>query len=531
MQDITINHGGTRSTFRNLPTDLPTVQREIRKLSPRAGRLNSTEAKYFSALTLRRRQIEASATRSAKRTARTPAPKAAAPKATTPVRTTPAPPRHHTRAQYLDAIVRSGVVDDTATLSRGLLRDLALRDLETRSKELSPASQDRLDALLRDRSPECDGKLLARHIITTGRPAYRSAWLKSISTSTPAFTPAERLAIEDYLDCRNSIDRHAHADTARQFAERAARGDTETRAMDEGTGSAGGFAVPYALDPSISVVAGGVSTVQLLKVAKTVLVTTNNYHAWTAPSTGFATDAEAAVTADNSPTFAGPDIPIYAARDYVPFSVEFGQDQPGWAENAAALFGSAYAEYLSSKTAVGSGTNDVTGIFSRMANTTSSPSHITVGSPGTLAAADLANTWAALPERYRVDPSCAWIMSPSAEQQVAALAAPSVTNGLGPEDFVTNRATGQRLLYGRPVMAVSDAPSWTGTSGAANVCVVGAFSSYVVAQRIAGYSIELVPLLRDVSTGRPTGQRAFLATARVGGDVIDPNAFRILSNS
>jgi predicted phage gp36 major capsid-like protein len=34
-----------------------------------------------------------------------------------------------------------------------------------------------------------------------------------------------------------------------------------------------------------------------------------------------------------------------------------------------------------------------------------------------------------------------------------------------------------------------------------------------------------------VSTGLPTGERAYFATARVGGDVIDVNAFRILSNS
>jgi HK97 family phage major capsid protein len=428
-------------------------------------------------------------------------------------------------------IDRTGAFDDTATLSRGLLRDLALREIEGRSKVLSPASQDRLDGLLRGRSPECDAALLARHILVTSRPAYRSAWLKTLTTTTPAFNPAEGRAIEDYNDCQVAIHRHARADTARQIAERAAHGDHEVRAADEGTGSAGGFGIPYDLDPSLVVVAGGVERPQLLTLAKSVLTTSNNYHAWTAPSTGFATDAEAAASADNSPTFAGPDIPVWTARDFIPYSIEFGMDQPGWADNAATLFRNAYGEYLSSKTATGSGTSDIYGVFTRMANTTTSPSHVVVTTAGSIGAVDLRAAWSALPERYRVDPSCAWMMSPSVEQQLGALAAPSVTNGLGPEDFVTNRATGQRLLFGRPVMSVSDAPSWTGTSGSANVCVVGAFSSYVVATRIGGYNIELIPLLRDVSTGRPNGQRGFLATARVGGDVIDPNAFRILSNS
>jgi len=269
----------------------------------------------------------------------------------------------------------------------------------------------------------------------------------------------------------------------------------------------------------------------LLSVAKNVLTTTNNYHFWTAASTGFATAAEAAVAADESPTFAGVDIPIWKAIDHIPYSIEFGMDQPGWADNATVLFSNAYAEYLSSKTATGSGSSDIRGIFTAMQNTTTSPSHITCTTAGSVSATDLRNVWTALPERYRVDQTCAWMMSPSVEQQIAALASPSVTNGLAPEDFVTNRATGQRLLFGKQVMSVSDAPAWTGTSGTANVCVVGAFAGYAVASVVGGYQVELVPLLRDPSTGRPTGQRAFLATVRVGGDVIDPNAFRLLANS
>jgi len=235
--------------------------------------------------------------------------------------------------------------------------------------------------------------------------------------------------------------------------------------------------------------------------------------------------------ADSSLTFAGPDIPIWAAKDYIPFTLEFGQDQPGWADNATALFQNAYAEYVSLKTATGSGTSDVTGVFTAMTNATNNPAHVTVTTAGQLAAVDVRKAWTALPERYRVDPSCAWMMSPSVEQQVAALAAPSVTGGLGPQDLTTDPGTGQRRLFGRPILSVSDAPAWTGTSGAANVAVVGSFSRYCVATRFGGFSVELVPHLRDVSTGRPTGERAFLASARLGGDVIDPNAFRILSNS
>src|SRR5665811_1040273 len=99
------------------------------------------------------------------------------------------------------------------------------------------------------------------------------------------------------------MDSHAQAESSRLFAQSAARG--ENRAMTEGTGSDGGFGIPYFLDPSLVVVAGGVEQAQILSIAKSVLTTSDNYHFWTAASTGFATQAEAATVADNSPTFGG----------------------------------------------------------------------------------------------------------------------------------------------------------------------------------------------------------------------------------
>ena len=517
--------------------DLRDLQRTIRKLASNPNRDPYDQAAFERLCARSKRHHEAARAvqaRAAKRSQKAkPTPKATptpTPKATTPVSSAPVARRSfRTHAERLDAIARSGIVDRTDHLSSGLLRDLAMRDID--SRQLPAESADRLEALVRNHSPECDGALLARHIVVTGRSAYRSAWLQSLSPGPPAFDRAERQAIDDYRDCQAAVARHAAADTARQIADRASRGDIEVRAADEGTGSAGGFGVPYYLDPSLVVVAGGVRRPQLLTLAKNALTTTDNYHFWTAASTGFATAAEAAVAADEAPTFAGVDIPIWKAVDAIPYSFEFGLDQPDWADNAVTLFSNAYAEYLSAKTATGSGSSDIRGVFTALQNSTTSPAHIVITTAGTLGVVDLRAAWTALPERYRVDQTCAWMMSPSVEQQVAALAAPSVTNGLGPEDFVTNRTTGQRLLFGRPVMSISDAPAWTGTSGSANVCVVGAFSSYCVAAQVGGYQVELVDHLFDQATGRPSGQRAFLATARVGADVVDPNAFRLLANS
>jgi HK97 family phage major capsid protein len=442
-----------------------------------------------------------------------------------PARSTPS-----TRSDRLDALVRSGMAEDTSELSYGLLRDLALREVEHRST-LTPSSADRLDQLVRTRVGDLDGKSVARHILCTGSDAYRSAWAKWLQHSSPAWNPAEPRAVRDFYDHQKALNRHALTVEANARDAKAARGEpVVARAMTEG--GTGGLGVPYDLDPSLVITAGGVAAAQILSVCRQVISTSDTWHYFSAPSTGFQTQAELATAADETPVFGGgTDIPIWMARDYLPFSMEWGQDQSDVAANAQAMFSNAYAEFVSSKTATGSGSSDVTGLFTRMANTTTSPAHSTVTTAGSLSATDVRAVWGALPERYRVDPSCAFMASPSVETQLSALAAPSATNGLAPGDWQMHMGTGQHMLFGKPVLSVSDAPAWTGTTGAANILVVGAFQRYAAVSRLGGFSVELIPHLRDVSTGLPTGERAYFATARVGGDVIDVNAFRILSNS
>jgi len=90
---------------------------------------------------------------------------------------------------------------------------------------------------------------------------------------------------------------------------------------------------------------------------------------------------------------------------------------------------------------------------------------------------------------------------------------------------------GQPRLFGKPVLQSSYAPSFTGTTGTASFVVCGDFSRYLIVHR-AGLDLELVSQVFDMaSTGRPTGQSGYLAFCRYGADVIDVNAFRLLSKS
>lgn len=57
--------------------------------------------------------------------------------------------------------------------------------------------------------------------------------------------------------------------------------------------------------------------------------------------------------------------------------------------------------------------------------------------------------------------------------------------------------------------------------------IYGDFSNYVVVDRI-GTTVELVPHVFGAN-GRPTGERGLYMHRRVGGDIVNPNAFRLLN--
>ena len=59
------------------------------------------------------------------------------------------------------------------------------------------------------------------------------------------------------------------------------------------------------------------------------------------------------------------------------------------------------------------------------------------------------------------------------------------------------------------------------------VLAFGNFDNYVIADRV-GMSIEFIPHLFG-GNQRPTGQRGWYAYYRVGANVVDPGAFKVLN--
>lgn len=379
--------------------------------------------------------------------------------------------------------------------ARGELRSAALRATELRIKEgreLSPNQERHLENILRKQDANTDGAWIARRLLITESDEYRSAFMKAVSGGR-FFTESEGRSLEEF------------------------------RVANEGTGSAGGFGIPVLIDPTI-VLTSGAADVPVLDISRVVTITTNQWKGVTSQGMTFAYDGESAVVADGTPTLVQPTIPVYKADGFVPYTLEVGDDYPGFQEEMAMIMQQGYKNLHATKTVLGTGSSQPTGIFTRMENTTTNPAHIVVTTVGVLGSVDIRAAWQNLPERFR--PNATWLMNVEVEQLISALG-----NNLALADFTENLTDDTiSRLRGRPVRLTDYAPQFTNTTATQYALVVGDFSHFLIVQR-AGMTVELVQHLFDPTTGRPIGQRGWYAYARVGHDALDTNAFRIIGSS
>jgi HK97 family phage major capsid protein len=391
----------------------------------------------------------------------------------------------------------TGARGDLRTMPRGEVRDRALRVVEAEGqRRLNGAQLDHLEKLLRTRDSNTDGAVIGRMLIASETDEYHSAFQKAVTSPTPVFTPAESAAILEF------------------------------RAASEGTGSAGGYGIPVLIDPSIILQSGALDA-PILKISRTVVITTDAWKGVSSAAVTWAYGAEASVVGDNTATLTQPTVSVYKAAGFIPYSIEVGQDYPGFADEMGVLLNQGYVNLVAQQSMTGfGGTTSPRGIFTAMTalSTGINGGHVTVTTAGTIGGVDVRNTWAAVPEMWR--PNAKWVMSPTTMAVIRGLG-----NNLAMSDFTINLlADGTETLTGREVLVSDYAPAFSSTTGAQNYAVVGDFSNFLIVQR-AGMTVELVPHLFDSSTQRPTGQRGWYATSRHGFDVVNPAGFRLLANS
>ncbi len=353
-----------------------------------------------------------------------------------------------------------------------------------------------LAKLLRTQNGDTDGQLIGQLMLATENPHYRSAFQKVAASISPAFTAEEGRAIEQVRLIK--------------------------RAMSIGTDASGGFAVPVLIDPTIILTAQGTVN-DIIRLARVETITNDEWRGITSAGVSWQFSAEAAATTDNSPTLAQPTVPTKRADGFIPFSIEVGMDWPGFAEQMASLLGSGYEELLAQKLTISTGANNEPwGLIGRL-DATTSPANIEVAAAGVIAAADVYGLWSALPQRWRRAANCSWMSSTDVQNSIRQLGTTDPNFSVNITESAIPRMFGRE--YPMNDYMAND-PVGTGVQP---LLVVGDFKGYLVAQR-AGMTVEFVPLLFDVTNNRPTGQRGWFAWARVGADVIVPQAFRLLVN-
>lgn len=386
--------------------------------------------------------------------------------------------------------------DDVRTMSARSVYDKAMTvaDSPETGEHLQADQKARLQKVLRTRNQDLDGDLIGRLLLATENPAYRSAFQKIAAGTSPIFTSEEGRAVQEVQNIK--------------------------RALSIGTDASGGFAVPVLIDPTIILTGQGTPN-DILRLARVETITNDEWRGVSSAGVSWSFHAEATAATDNSPTIAQPNVVTRRADGFIPFSIEVGQDWPGFATAMSDLLAEGYSELLAEKLVNGTqGSNEPNGVVAKI-DATTSPANREAATAGTIATADIYGLWGALPQRYRGN--AAWLSSTNVQNAIRQLGT------LDPNFSVNITAENVPALFGHQYALndyVADKASGTGVQPQ---LLVGDFRGYLVAQR-AGMTVEFIPHLFDVTNNRPTGQRGWFAWSRIGADVINTNAFRLLVN-
>lgn len=387
-------------------------------------------------------------------------------------------------------------VRDVSALSVGEARDCALRMLDD-PKTIAPlrGSTRALDDLERVIRDDTD---VARRMIVCDTTDYRSAFGRYLRDGANGqFTIGERGALQ----------RHRYYE----------------RAQSEGTTTAGGFSVPPTIDPSI-IVTDAPSPNPYMTLCTVRDIVTGTWKGVVSAAPAWSIDGEATEVSDDSLTSVSqPTIPTFNARAWIEYSIEIGEDWPDFGAQMSEALATGYQELLVDKFSRGVGTTEPTGILTALA--AASPTVlVTSATDGSFSDIDVNNTWNALPAKYRAN--AVWMASTTVASEIRT------NSGLYHASAVVldGRIAASEILMGRQFVEMPYFPAASNTTGANNRLVVGDWSQMTIARR-RGISVEVVNAVFSTSHMRPTGSRGLWATARIGSDVPNPNAFRMQANT
>lgn len=331
---------------------------------------------------------------------------------------------------------------------------------------------------------------LAQHALITSSPEYVRAWSKMARGEMHLIQPEEAAAVE--------------------------QSKALARAMSL-TDSAGGYLVPFQLDPTVIVTSDGVRN-DIRQAARVVVATGDVWNGVSSGNVSWSFDPEASEVSDDSPTFAQPSIPNYTARGFVPISFEALQDEQNVTAEVAKLLAGGKNDLEATKFILGSGTGEPTGIVTALTGTSSV---VNATADDAFAIGDVYKLQGALPARYRLNAS--WLANNLTYNLIRGF------DQYGGGGFWTNLNTDRPpQLLGRNALEAEAMDGTITTSGSVHnyVLIFGELSNFVITDRL-GMVVELIPHLFGANR-RPSGQRGWLAWYRTGSDSVNDGGLRML---
>src|SRR5262245_44368126 len=372
--------------------------------------------------------------------------------------------------QLLRSLWGETALDHNDTISR------AQAAVDEAPRHVDDAARERMHELLAGDSKHVP--LIARHMLLTGSPEYHQEFQQYVRTKGTLVGDAMRAAM--------SL-----------------------------TDSAGGYLVPFTLDPTVILTNAGVAD-PLRQISTIKTIATDTWNGVTSAGVSAEWLGEGAEAADASPTFGQPVITPKKAAAWVFGSYEVLADS-GFASELGRLLADAKARLEGAAFATGNvGASQPRGVVAAVAAVTASI--VTSTAINAYAVSDVYRTSDAL--RPRDAAAASWI----ANKRVFSLTRQFDT--AGGSAFWANLGMGvPNQLLGQPIYECSTMTGAVSTS--AYVLLAGNFSEYYIVDRV-GMSVMYEPMVKSTGSGRPTGQAGWFAFWRVGADVVDAAAFRLL---
>lgn len=384
-----------------------------------------------------------------------------------------------------------GVHDNLVTRSGEDEFTVRMPDSDARARALTAIEQaEGVDDAAKEAATQMvqRNKAAAKLAIATGSPAYRSAFEKIVEHPT---------SYQAFLD-------DAEAQALRT-------------AMSTTVGN-GGYAIPFLLDPSV-ILTGSGSTNPFRAVSTIKQGTSNKWNGVSSAGVSAEWKSEGSQAADGSPTTGQPSITAHLADVFAFGSYEVFQDTD-LASELPAMIQEAKDDLEADAFAIGSGSGAPFGVVTAVAAVTASRVAPTTGGTFTTASiADIYKVINAVAPKHRAVSS--WLANFATYNTIRRMGEAA---GAGATFWANLGADVPERLVGRPVLESSEMVS-AATTGS-NILLAGNFKRYYIYDRL-GMSLEYIPNLFG-SDGRPTAQRGWFATWRVGANVVDANAFRVL---